>query len=238
MYPKKLLFSSVFLLACFFNQAQSPKGLKDDGKIATVNVVMTNSKKLPQKGEEVIFVGAQSLKIYTAKTDARGKSSVRLPPGDAYTVKLKSLQDTTKYTIMEIPPLKEGEFFSEPFTVTIEYNPPVNFTLDNVQFDVGLATLRPSSGRQLDELAEYLRWKDGQSMEIAGHTDNVGGPADNLKLSQRRAETVKTWLIKKGIAASRIVAKGYGDTQPVADNKTAEGRQQNRRTEARLKEGS
>ncbi|MEO7308973.1 MAG: OmpA family protein [Chitinophagaceae bacterium] len=235
---KKLHFCIPLLLCYLSNLAQAPKGIKEDGKMATVNVVMTNSKKLPQKGEEIIFVAAGTSKTYNAKTDAHGKSSLRLPPGDDYTIKLKTMQDTTQYTMMNIPPLAAGQFFTAPFTVTIQYDPPVNFTLDNVQFDVGQATLRSSSFKQLDELADYLRWKEGQAVEIAGHTDNTGVPADNVKLSQRRSETVKAWLVKKGIPASRITAKGYGDTQPMADNKTAEGRQQNRRTEARLKDGS
>ncbi|MGZ4035465.1 MAG: OmpA family protein, partial [Bacteroidia bacterium] len=64
-------------------------------------------------------------------------------------------------------------------------------------------------------------------------TDNVGNKDANQKLSEDRANSVRTYLIKKGIAAERIVAKGYGDTQPIDDNKTEAGRQKNRRTEVR-----
>ena len=76
-----------------------------------------------------------------------------------------------------------------------------------------------------------MKWKEDERYEISGHTDNVGKDADNLKLSQERAEAVKAYLVKKGIKASRIVAKGYGATRPVAENTTPEGRQKNRRTE-------
>ena len=68
-------------------------------------------------------------------------------------------------------------------------------------------------------------------MRIEGHTDNVGQPAANLKLSGGRALAVKTWLTNKGIDAKRMIAIGFGDTKPVADNAKEEGRSQNRRTE-------
>ena len=68
-------------------------------------------------------------------------------------------------------------------------------------------------------------------MEIRGYTDNTGKKTANMKLSQSRAESVKAWLVKKGIAADRITARGYGPDNPIADNKTKEGRAQNRRIE-------
>jgi outer membrane protein OmpA-like peptidoglycan-associated protein len=72
------------------------------------------------------------------------------------------------------------------------------------------------------------------TIEIAGHTDDVGEPEANQKLSEDRANSVKQYLEKKGIAPERLTAKGYGDTQPVADNATASGKQKNRRTEVRI----
>ena len=71
-------------------------------------------------------------------------------------------------------------------------------------------------------------------IEISGHTDNVGKPADNLALSNSRAKSVVNYLISKGIAAQRLVAKGYGETKPMADNKTEEGKAKNRRTELKV----
>jgi len=71
-------------------------------------------------------------------------------------------------------------------------------------------------------------------IEISGHTDNVGKPADNLSLSNNRAKAVVNYLIGKKIAPQRLTAKGYGETKPVADNKTEEGKAKNRRTELRV----
>ena len=71
-------------------------------------------------------------------------------------------------------------------------------------------------------------------IEIAGHTDNVGTIESNIKLSKERANSVRNYLIKKGISAKRVIAKGYGETQAVADNLTPQGRKKNRRTEVRI----
>lgn len=233
---QKTVYSISFFLLPLAMIAQPTKPAARDSMLATMLVEMTNSKKEPQKGEQVIFYAKKTKKSFIVTTDKDGKASLQLPPGDEYMLKLKSMQDTANYSAMEIPALGPRESFGEPYSVSIEYDPPMSFTLENVQFDVNKATLRPASYKQLDELATYLQWKEGIKVEIAGHTDNDGQPADNMRLSQQRAEIVKAYLIKKGIPASLLTAKGYGDTQPVADNNTAEGRQKNRRTEARLKE--
>jgi OmpA-OmpF porin, OOP family len=108
------------------------------------------------------------------------------------------------------------------------------FQLNNVYFDTGKATLKPSSYAELNDLVEYMKLKPSVKIEVAGHTDDVGDDAANMKLSQDRAQAVKAYLMKKGIAADRIVAKGYGETRPVATNETPEGRQKNRRTEVTI----
>ena len=79
-----------------------------------------------------------------------------------------------------------------------------------------------------------MKRKKSMVVEVGGHTDNVGSAASNLKLSQERAEAVKEFLINQGIDSSRIVARGYGQTVPVAENSTPVGRSKNRRTEIRI----
>ncbi len=98
-----------------------------------------------------------------------------------------------------------------------------------VQFDTAKATIKPVSYPELDAFVGFLKAVPSAHGELQGHTDNVGKAAYNLKLSQQRADSVKAYVVGKGIDASRITTKGYGLTQPVADNKTAEGRAQNRR---------
>jgi outer membrane protein OmpA-like peptidoglycan-associated protein len=115
--------------------------------------------------------------------------------------------------------------------VTKEPEQPDAVTLNNVFFDFNKATIRPESRTALRYLIDFLKEHTAYRIEIAGHTDSVGTAEFNLRLSRERAEAVRDYLIAKGIAANRLVAKGYGATKPRATNDTEEGRQQNRRTE-------
>jgi outer membrane protein OmpA-like peptidoglycan-associated protein len=204
------------------------------GKQAQVNVFVTNMAGKPTKGEQIQFRGNHSSKIYSGHSDANGRLSLQLPIGDSYTVTVRSISDSTKYGVVNIPALGPDEEYTEPFKVNVKFEPARKYTLDNVHFDFGKATLRPESFPQLEDLVGYLKYKTDIRVEIAGHTDNVGKEADNLKLSQQRAETIRNYVIKKGIEPARVVAKGYGASVPVADNDTEEGRQLNRRTEVRI----
>ena len=109
--------------------------------------------------------------------------------------------------------------------------PPPPLVLEGVQFDNDKATLRPEAFAILDKVAIGLKdWGD-VNIEVAGHTDSKSDDEYNLKLSQRRAEAVRDYLISKGISADRLTAKGYGESKPIADNETEEGRFKNRRVE-------
>ena len=101
----------------------------------------------------------------------------------------------------------------------------------NINFDFDKANIKPESIPILDEVVDYLKANPNVKMEIQGHTDNKGTAAYNLKLSDRRAAAVKTYLVSKGIDADRLTTKGYGLTKPVAPNNTEEGRARNRRVE-------
>jgi outer membrane protein OmpA-like peptidoglycan-associated protein len=100
-----------------------------------------------------------------------------------------------------------------------------------VYFDVDKAELKPESKPALDNIEAMMRMFPSMVIEVRGHTDSTGNSQYNLRLSERRAAAVRTELIKRGIAAERIRAVGFGDTQPIADIRTPEGRAQNRRTE-------
>ena len=103
--------------------------------------------------------------------------------------------------------------------------------LHGILFDTAKADIKPESAAILDEVASMMKNNAAVQFRIEGHTDNVGGKAANLTLSRGRAASVRTALVSRGIAASRLTSDGLGDTQPVADNSTEEGRQQNRRVE-------
>ena len=108
--------------------------------------------------------------------------------------------------------------------------------LRGVQFDVDKADIRMEAAVILDEAANQLSQVAGARVSVDGHTDSSGGDAYNQTLSERRAASVREYLVNKGVDASRLSSNGYGEAQPVADNATAEGRQLNRRVELKVQE--
>ena len=103
--------------------------------------------------------------------------------------------------------------------------------LEGVNFETGKSTLTPESETILNGVAESLVANDSIRVQVTGHTDNTGGLALNRRLSRARADAVRTYLISRGVAENRLTARGFGPDQPIASNKTAEGRAQNRRVE-------
>lgn len=108
------------------------------------------------------------------------------------------------------------------------------FSFDRLVFDTGKATMKPESQEQLNNISEILKAYPTVELKFGGYTDNTGDPQANLKLAQARAEAVMTEIVKLGIDKTRLVAEGYGDQHPVADNATEEGRQRNRRVDCRV----
>jgi OmpA-OmpF porin, OOP family len=106
---------------------------------------------------------------------------------------------------------------------------------ENVDFETDSAKLLPSSTPLLDEVVTVMKeHPDIEHVRVGGHTDSTGDKAHNLKLSDDRAASVKQYLVDHGIAADRLASKGYGETRPIADNKTEEGRAQNRRVDIHI----
>jgi OOP family OmpA-OmpF porin len=103
--------------------------------------------------------------------------------------------------------------------------------LHGILFDTGKDTLKPESEPLLAEIVKLLQDNTALKLSVEGHTDNVGVAKTNQKLSQQRAEAVKKYVVGKGVDAKRLEAKGWGDTKPVGDNRTEDGRAQNRRVE-------
>jgi outer membrane protein OmpA-like peptidoglycan-associated protein len=114
--------------------------------------------------------------------------------------------------------------------------PPVKkkIVLRSVHFDFNKSNIRADAVPVLDEAAKILKDEGTIAVIVEGHTDGVGSDAYNLKLSHRRADAVRTYLVGHGVSASRIRTEGYGKRRPVASNDTADGRAQNRRVELRV----
>jgi len=226
----KWLFSLIVFLAPFLVKAQSPAANKD----AVVDVIVTDFKDNAQNHEIIIFKSKVNAKEYQGLTDSTGKFTLRLPVGDIYEVLIWGFNDSTSYSFLDIPTPKGNAYYKDAFKVEVQYLPAKSFVLEDCNFETGKAILQPSSYAVLDELVAFLIRKDDEKIELQGHTDNVGKAANNMVLSQQRAQTVMAYLITKGIDPSRLSAKGYGMTKPIASNKTAAGKSLNRRTEVKI----
>ena len=171
--------------------------------------------------------------VSKVQTDERGNYLITLPVGKDYALNVNR---------------KGYLFYSENFSLSQKtadstYNIDIplqpleanaSVVLRNIFFDVNRFSLRSESQTELSRIVSLLKENPAVVIQITGHTDNAGKPADNLKLSNDRAQSVVTYLISQGIAAKRLSFKGFGDTQPMADNKTEEGKAKNRRTELKV----
>ena len=171
--------------------------------------------------------------ISKVQTDETGNYFITLPVGKDYAFNVNR---------------KGYLFYSDNFLMstrspdsTYEKNIPLqpieanaSIILNNIFFDVNKSELKPESQIEMDKLIQLLTENPNVKIEISGHTDNVGKPADNLLLSNNRAKAVINYLINKKIAPQRLTAKGYGETKPIGNNKTEAGKAMNRRTEMKV----
>jgi outer membrane protein OmpA-like peptidoglycan-associated protein/tetratricopeptide (TPR) repeat protein len=188
-------------------------------------------KGLPSSVELIDLVTKEF--ISKVQTDENGNYLVTLPVGKDYAFNVNRrgyLFYSDNYFLSERSPdsVYEKNISLQP----IEVNASV--VLNNIFFETSKFELDPKSQVELDKVVQLLNDNPTIKIEISGHTDNVGKPANNLTLSNNRAKAVVNYLIGKGITPQRLVAKGYGETKPVAENKTEEGRAKNRRTELRV----
>jgi len=171
--------------------------------------------------------------ISKVQSDDSGKYFITLPVGKDYAFNVNH----KGYLFYSDNFLLAGRSPDSVYEKNIALQPieaNASIVLKNIFFDVNKFELKPHSQVELDVLVQLLNENPSLKIEISGHTDNAGKPADNLLLSNNRAKAVVNYLVSKSIAAQRLTSKGYGETKPVADNKKEEGRAMNRRTEMKV----
>ena len=171
--------------------------------------------------------------ISKVQTDESGNYLVTLPVGKDYAFNVNRkgyLFYSDNFLLAQRSP--DSTYEKNIALQPIEVNATI--ILKNIFFDVNKFDLKPESQAELDDVVKLLNDNPTIKIEISGYTDDVGKPNDNLLLSNNRAKAVVNYLISKGIAVQRLTSKGYGETQPIADNKTEEGRAMNRRTEMKV----
>lgn len=178
---------------------------------------------------EVLETGEEIAKFYSDLKN--GRYQVEVPVDRNYNISVTAnnyfFESEKIYTQSEI---QTNEKIEKNFRLKL-VKVGEKIKINNILFDVNKASLRPETFVELNRAAELLKKYTEIGIEIGGHTDSTGSEAYNVKLSQERCDSVKSYLLKQGIEEYRIVTKGYGESQPVADNRTEQGRQLNRRTE-------
>jgi len=222
---RTVLLISIFLLPLVV----SAQELTPDSINAVLNVQVLNERGKTNSGDTITFTSVETGKTYWGVTNDAGKFSIMIPNGDTYAAGYRDMNGQMQSSNIELPGKQLIVINWE-----LMFELPRVYTLDNVFFDTGKSTLRPASYKELNELVEVMLFKKELVVEIGGHTDNVGEDASNMTLSQARAESVRRYLIKKGVGELHVKAKGYGESKPVAYNTTPEGRQKNRRTEVKI----
>ncbi|MBQ5539304.1 MAG: OmpA family protein, partial [Bacteroidales bacterium] len=182
-------------------------------------VVDLSTKKIIQKGKTVKeFV---NLMLF-------------LPEGKDYALNVTSdgyFMNSVNFSLKNIPDSVTRKFIEIPLDKPVAGN---IIRLENVFFDTDKYEIKPQSFYELDKLAAFLHENQGIKVEIGGHTDNQGTEAHNQELSENRAKAIVKYLTDKKIDVKRLKAKGYGQSQPCADNSTEQGRAKNRRTEVKI----
>lgn len=224
---KYLLWIPFFLSLTLLTRAQTNTTAKSK---ALLYVLVTDFKGKPRPNEEIVFYGTTTQQTVKGISNQSGQFTAELPLGDTYKILISALGEQTEYSTIKVGK-EEGMYRAE---VTIKFEMPTTVTLKNVLFKSGSAELAASSFKSLDELVAFMNRKTTLVIEIAGHTDNVGSVESNQLLSQKRADAVRSYILSKGISTTRVLAKGYGQNEPVADNSTEQGRSTNRRTEVRI----
>lgn len=195
--------------------------------------IIDKNTRQPLKASFSIVNLKEEKQSYSSESDAvSGKFLIAIPAGNEYGIYAEN-QGYLFYS----ENVNLTQFKGQTFEKTIELIPIAageKVVMNNVFFEVGSAKLSEKSNSELNKLIKLLQVNPSIKIEIGGHTDDTGDEKANITLSENRAKAVYDYLIEKGIQISRLSFKGYGKSLPVADNKTSEGRAQNRRTEIKI----
>lgn len=223
----------VFLAISLFTAQLGYAQIQNDTDSAKLIIEFTDTEQNPLTNRMLVVTNQGSDdQEFKGKTDENGKVVIRVPKGNQYQVVYRAVDGPVEFQAFKIPD-RRGR-------LTFTFNPQYErvkdriYTLQDVYFNTDKATLRESSYDALNDLLSAMQTNKAMRVEIAGHTDDRASAEYNKDLSQRRAESVKAYLVENGIAKDRIRAKGYGESEPVASNETEEGRQKNRRVEVRV----
>jgi len=211
-----------------------PQSLRPDPVTLVSGFVLDSKTKKPVPASVHFDDLATGKEIGEARSDPKtGRYSIVLPAGKHYGYRASAQGFLSVNENLELETLANyDEFKKDLFLVPIELGESIQ--LKNVFFELGKSDLRSESYPELDRLAKILVDNPKMEIELSGHTDYKGSVSDNLALSQKRVESVKAYLVSKGVAAVRISGKGYGGTKPISTSAVDKEREVNRRVEFKI----
>jgi flagellar motor protein MotB len=200
---------------------------------ALVKFFVTDDNKIPEEGANVHIESEDKSTQFDGKANIDGLVAVLLPEGKKYNIRVQKFGKEFNFE-REIPVADGGFEYTQFLLIKVVTFYVRGFTLNHLYFDVNKYEIKKEAIPTLEKLYQSFKKNPKMKAEIAGHTDNTGNDDDNLRLSQRRADAIRDYLITKGISPDRLLAKGYGEKTPVAPNSSEYGRSKNRRTEVRI----
>ena len=209
-------------------------------RLGTVRGRVTGEGGAPVGGATVALSGPASRSLVAGPDGAF--AAQELPPG-TYTARVEAEDYLIKQETFEVVAREEAtpeiQLISRPRNSLVRVRRRDIMIRRQVNFATDSSEILPSSSQLLSEVADVImRHPEITRIEIQGHTDNRGGRAHNQDLSQRRAEAVRDWLVRAGVEAGRLEARGYGQEQPLVPNITASNRARNRRVQFVIQEQS
>lgn len=243
MFPKRM--TNYFITECAknFNESEliideNGTTIRKEGMMTVIRYDFNTEANLQQpstlqilKNFENAVKNIDGITVYQSATDAVGTYKLMKNGAESVWIKVECLggnnSEVYRLTIIELEAMSQEVASTEILTAL---NTVGRIAL-YINFETGKSVVKPESEKAVNEIVELLNANPALKIAIEGHTDNVGNQATNQILSEARAKSIMDSLVAKGIEKSRLNSKGFGQTKPVADNATEEGKAKNRRVE-------
>ena len=194
-------------------------------------ILVTDFDEVPVTQMQVLLFSAEGNLLHSGNTGEKGSFDLTLSPG-SYKIQLKKGDEIKKESDLTIPEL-EGRKIYNHVRIQVLYEVRDKFEIENLNFATNSSEILEESFEALNKLGKFLKGESDCKFAIEGHTDSDGSAKANKDLSLARAEVVKAYLVSIGVLAEQLSVFGMGESNPIADNNTEEGKALNRRTELR-----
>jgi len=220
----------ILLFLILLNQLIIAQNSEINSDFARTTITIKNEFNIPYPNTRILIKG--STKNYTFISDIQGNGIIDLKKGEEFRVSCFVNGEEFKFDeVIYIE--KNKNIISANIDLQFDLYESI-FEIKNLNFKTAKYNIEEKYFQELDNLKSLLVNENEIKIEIAGHTDNNGSELENQLLSENRAKSVKSYLVKNGIDKLRINCVGYGEKQPIADNNSKQGREKNRRIEIRI----